>query len=375
MRDLTNAQIIWQAMLANHIDKVCYLPCNKLNALMRALPDHMEVWNITKESVGLGLCFGRSLAGRRSAMCIQSTGVGNLITELYTLQKLYQEALPVFVSWRGYHQEPIEAQIILGRKIEDILCAIDVEYRICRNREDIVNLADDLAQVFADGKVKFYLMSPELWETNSPDFHTFGEPRIEPVTVEMAAYHGSPTKTRMEAIAEILYAIDDRDLVVSQIGFPSKEVYNTRDRAENFYMLGALGSATEVGIALALEKPDRHVYVIDGDGSFFFNPNQLLDIAAFHPINLSVICLDNGSWGSTGNQPTLSSQGMNLSAMINAMGIDSAGMTDQSEGFISMIRNRDRFIHYMIKAGNDKKGGEIPLKAVTIKERFMAAIA
>ena len=123
-----------------------------------------------------------------------------------------------------------------------------------------------------------------------------------------------------------------------------------------------------------MELSDRHVYVIDGDGSFFFNPNQLVDIATHNPKNLSVICLDNGSWGSTGNQPTLSSQGMNLSAMINAMGVESSGMTDQSETFISMLQNRERFIHYMIKAGNDTVGGEIPLKAVEIKERFMAAL-
>ena len=375
MLDTTNAQTVWRAMTANGIDKVCYLPCNKLNALMGVAPSDVEVWNITKESVGLGLCFGRSLAGRRSAMCIQSTGLGNLITELYTMQKLYQEALPVFVSWRGYYQEPIEAQIILGDKIEDILGAIDVEYRVCRERDDVADLKEDLAQVFAQNKVKVYLMSPELWETNSPDYHVFGEPRINGISVEVAEYSGTPALTRIEAIAEIMEAIGERDIVISQIGFPSKEVYNTRDRAENFYMLGALGSATEVGIGLALELPDRQVYVIDGDGSFFFNPNQLIDIATYRPDNLSVICLDNGSWGSTGNQPTLSSRGMNLTAMVRAMGLSSTGMTDRSDAFTAMIRDQVGFIHYMIRAGNDKKGGEIPLKALEIKQRFMGALA
>lgn len=374
MNSTTNSQIIWRAIEANAIDKVCYLPCNKLNALMRAVPDQINVWNITKESIGLGLCFGRSLAHRRSAMCIQSTGVGNLITELYTMQKLYQEALPIFVSWRGYYQEPIEAQIILGGKLEDLLNAIDVEYRICKSRKDIEDLSEDLSRVFANNQVKVYLMSPELWETNSPDYHAFGQPSIERIAIDAPAYEGSPSKTRIEAISEIMQAIGKRDIVVSQIGFPSKELYNIQDRDENFYMLGALGSATEVGIALALEIPDRHVYVIDGDGSFFFNPNQLVDIATYNPANLSVVCLDNGSWGSTGNQPTLSSQGMNLTAMINAMGIESSGMTDQSAVFMSMLQNRERFIHYMIKAGNDKQGGEIPLKAVDIKKRFMEAI-
>jgi len=374
MNATSNSQIIWQAMLDNNVDKVCYLPCNKLNALMEVVPEQIKIWDITKESIGRAVSFGRSLAGCRSTMCIQSTGLGNLITELYTMQKLYETALPIFVSWRGYYQEPIEAQIILGGKLEGLLNALEVEYRICKSREDVADLSEDLEQVFADNKVKVYMMSPELWETNVVDFHSFGQPQIEKVAIDAPDYSGSPSKTRIEAIEEIVRGVDDRDLIVAQIGFPAKELYNTHDRDENFYMLGALGSATEVGIALAVEVPDRHVYVIDGDGSFFFNPNQLIDVAKHKHENLSVICLDNGSWGSTGNQPTLSSQGMNLTAMINAMGIESSGMTDQSEAFISMLQNRERFIHYMIKAGNDKAGGEIPLKAVEIKERFMAAL-
>jgi sulfopyruvate decarboxylase beta subunit len=371
---MNNAQSVWNAITSNNVDKVCYLPCNKLNALMQVVPDSVSVWNITKESVGLGLCFGRSLAGKKSAMLIQNTGLGNLITELYTMQKLYQEALPIFVSWRGYHNEPIEAQIILGGKIEDILNAIDVEYSILKSRVDIVDLEQDLNQVYSEGKVKVYLMSPELWETNNPDYHVFGEPSIKPIEVTAQGYQGNPSLIRIQAIAEIMEVVSEQDIVISQIGFPSKELYNTRDRATNFYMLGALGSATEVGIGLALEKPDRHVYVIDGDGSFFFNPNQLIDIASYHPDNLSIICLDNGSWGSTGNQPTLSAQGMNLSAMIGAMGVDSRGMTDESGIFKKMLTDRLKFIHYMIKAGNDKVGGEIPLKALEIKNRFMDEI-
>ena len=168
-------------------------------------------------------------------------------------------------------------------------------------------------------------------------------------------------------------SIAEDDILLSQIGFPSKEVYNTRDRELNFYMLGALGSASEVGIGLAKEIKNRHVYVVDGDGSFFFNPNQLVDIATFDPQNLTIICLDNGSWGSTGNQPTLSSSGMNLSAMIKSMGVSSTVKTDDPDQFSDALKNKNRFVHYMIQAGNDKVGGEIPLKAIEIKRRFMLA--
>ncbi len=372
--DMNNATRIWHALAANRVDKVAYLPCNKLNAMMRQQPDDIEVWNITKESVGLGLCFGRSLAGKRSAMMIQNTGLGNLITELYTLQKLYQEALPLFVSWRGYYQEPIEAQTIFGSKVEHLLKAIDVEYAIIKCSADLDDIEADIGQCFAQNKVKVYLLSPELWEINSADFHVFGAPRIAPVAVETSGYSGKPPLTRIQAIQVIMDSIDERDMVISQIGFPSKELYNTHDRALNFYMLGALGSATEVGIALATETRDRHLYVIDGDGSLFFTPNQLTDVAVFNPQNLTVICLDNGSWGSTGNQPTHSSKGINLSAMARCTGISDTKMTDHADAFSDALRNKHRFVHQMIRAGNDKGGADIPLKALEIKQRFMQAV-
>ena len=371
---MNNSQTIWHALETNKVDKVAYMPCNKLNAVMRQIPDTIKVWDVTKESVGLGLCFGRSLAGKRTAMFIQNTGLGNLITELYTMQKLYQEALPIFVSWRGYYQEPIEAQIIFGGKVEDLLTAIDVEYKILKSRDDLSDIESDVANCFAQNKVKVYLMSPELWEENNPDYHVFGQPRLAAVNVAAEAYEGNPTLIRQEAIDVMMNTVSDDAIVVSQIGFPSKEVYNSKDRDHNFYMLGALGSATEVGIGLALEIPDKHVYVLDGDGSFFFNPNQLFDLATFAPKNLSVVCLDNGSWGSTGNQPTLSSQGMNLSGIVKSLGITRTGITDHEDDFASLLRDGQQFIHYLIKAGNNKSGIEIPLSAVEIKQRFTAAV-
>lgn len=372
---MNNSQRIWSALENNNIDAVAYLPCNKLNALMLHKPDNIDIWDITKESAGLGLCFGRSLAGKRSAMMIQNTGLGNLVTELYTLQKLYQAGLPIFVSWRGHYQEPIEAQIIFGDKVESLLQAIDVEYHIIANADDLSDINEKVAACFNENKITVFLLSPEVWEQNNPDYHAFGQPIIKPVSMEVSGYKGKPSVTRIGAIKTIMGAVDEQDVVISQIGFPSKEVYNTKDRETNFYMLGALGAATHVGIGLAKSIENKHVYVIDGDGSFFFNPNQLIDLAWFNPANLSIICLDNGSWGSTGNQPTLSSQGYNLSAVVQSLGVTSQCMTDQPDELTAAMKNKTKFIHYMINPGNDKVGGEIPLKALKIKQRFTKALA
>ena len=46
-------------------------------------------------------------------------------------------------------------------------------------------------------------------------------------------------------------------------------------------------------------------------------------------------------------------------------------MTDEVGRLEAGLREKIRFLHFMIRAGNDKVGGEIPLKALEIKDRFM----
>ena len=50
---------------------------------------------------------------------------------------------------------------------------------------------------------------------------------------------------RREAITEIMKNIDD-ELVICNIGFPSRELYDIEDRKENFYMIGSMGLASSM---------------------------------------------------------------------------------------------------------------------------------
>ena len=87
---------------------------------------------------------------------------------------------------------------------------------------------------------------------------------------------------RFEAIYEIMEYIDD-ELVVCNIGFPSRELYEINDRDENFYMIGSMGLASSIGFGLALARPDKDIVVIDGDGSLLMNMGSLVTIFANNP--------------------------------------------------------------------------------------------
>lgn len=129
---------------------------------------------------------------------------------------------------------------------------------------------------------------------------------------------------RIEAIALAAEAAKEQGaLLISNIGFPSRELYAMRDRDENFYMLGSMGLASSIGLGLALAQQKR-VLVLDGDGSVLMNLGTLATIAHHAPENYLLIILDNCCYGSTGSQPTCTHSGSDLAKMAMAAGVEEA---------------------------------------------------
>lgn len=176
---------------------------------------------------------------------------------------------------------------------------------------------------------------------------------------------------RFEAIYEIMEYIDD-ELIICNIGFPSRELYEINDRAKNFYMIGSMGLASSIGFGLALTKPYKDIVVIDGDGSLLMNMGSLVTIFANNPPNLTWIVIDNGAYGSTGNQDTYA-QKVDLVDIAKSVGFkNSYDFNDIN--LKDIIRNEDvSFIVYKTEAGNSD-APIIDIDPITIKERFMKSI-
>jgi len=110
----------------------------------------------------------------------------------------------------------------------------------------------------------------------------------------------------LEAMKPILEALPDEAIVVSANGYISRALFALADRPGNFYMLGSMGLASSIGLGLAISRPSRTVLVLDGDGNLLMNLGTLTVAAALAPANYVHVCLDNGAYASTGNQPALS---------------------------------------------------------------------
>ncbi len=176
---------------------------------------------------------------------------------------------------------------------------------------------------------------------------------------------------RYEAIQEIMEQIDE-ELIICNIGFPSRELYEIDDRSKNFYMIGSMGLASSIGLGLALARPSKDVVVIDGDGSLLMNMGSLVTVFANNPSNLTWIVIDNGAYGSTGNQDTYA-QKIDLVEIAKSVGFkNSHDFNDVN--LKDMIRSEDAsFIVYKTEAGNSK-APIIDIDPITIKERFMSSI-
>ena len=181
---------------------------------------------------------------------------------------------------------------------------------------------------------------------------------------------------RSEILREIAPILRDQ-LVVCNIGLPSQELHMIDDQPTNFYMLGTMGLSSSIGLGLALSR-NKTVISIDGDGSVLTNLGTLPTISNNVADNYILLIIDNGSYGSTGDQPTYAGMKTSLTAVAKACGCE------------NVVECQDVDTGKVLQAALDSKkmtiivskcdSGNIKLPVITkdpvvIRDRFMTAVA
>jgi sulfopyruvate decarboxylase subunit beta len=105
----------------------------------------------------------------------------------------------------------------------------------------------------------------------------------------------------------------------------------------NYVAVGAMGQASSHGLGLAIGRPDRRVWVLDGDGSLLMNLGTLVTIAAQAPRNLVHFVGENGVYEVNGNHPIPGHGRMDLAAMARAAGYRHSFTFDQIATFAAGI--------------------------------------
>lgn len=136
---------------------------------------------------------------------------------------------------------------------------------------------------------------------------------------------------RREFVAQLLAQTPDA-LIVSGLGSATYDVFAAGDRPRNYYLWGAMGGASAIGLGLALARPEQSVAVITGDGEQLMGIGSLATIGAKKPGNLTIVVLDNGHFGETGMQRSHSGLGTDLVALAKGFAIADSFAVDRLDG-------------------------------------------
>ena len=303
-----NASVLLDACLEAGIDFFCGVPDSYLSGLCDELfrrwgaggSRHMVAHN---EGGAMALCAGHYLATGRPALCyMQNSGLGNAVNPLASLldEKVYGIPCLLIVGWRGEPGTKDEPQhVTQGAVTLEQLELLHIPFRI---------LSPDLAE--AD----FHRLFTEVLEDLKQGQVTALVARKGALTSpQKPDYRNRFTLLRETAAGIILDAAGPLDVFVSTTGKLSREVFEHRARAgqtheRDFLTVGSMGHASMIALRLALEKPKRRVWCLDGDGALMMHLGAAALIGQQSPPNLIHVVIDNGAHETVGGMPVCSGQ-------------------------------------------------------------------
>ena len=163
---MDSSEAIYDALKDIGIDFVVSVPCVNLSKILDMLDEDDEIIHlpVTREEEGIGICAGAYLGGRKPAILMQNSGLGNSINALKSLTELYELPLLMIMSHRGTEGESICGQVPMGESTPRILEGMDFKFFKPTNPEgayeDIVEAWDMSTE---EGKPVSVLLEISYW--------------------------------------------------------------------------------------------------------------------------------------------------------------------------------------------------------------------
>ena len=115
--------------------------------------------------------------------------------------------------------------------------------------------------------------------------------------------------TRWDALV-VIDEVFPTDPIVVNVGAAIREMVAAVGKKPNhLHILDSMGLPPAIGLGLAVGLADSRfekVVTIEGDGGLLMGFSSLSTIGMLKPEKMVLVILDNGTYGSTGNQPTAS---------------------------------------------------------------------
>lgn len=304
-----NTQAFYDALVAHGLDFFCGVPdsllANLCSCVFENTPAERNVIT-ANEGNAVGLACGYHVAtGRKGVVYMQNSGEGNAVNPLLSIADpdVYGIPMLLVIGWRGepgVHDEP--QHVKQGRVTCGLLGAMDVPYQVL-DPEHWQEQVDWACGTMDEGS------RPVALVVRKGTFSAY------PFCAEVAA----DPLSREEALEVALDHIGAEDLVVSTTGKESREVFEIRERRGqghdmDFLTVGGMGHTLSIAAGMAIGRPDRTVWCLDGDGSMLMHLGSLPVMAKRWPKNLRYVVNVNGAHESVGGQP-------NVAADIDVIGL------------------------------------------------------
>ncbi|SEL41054.1 sulfopyruvate decarboxylase subunit alpha [Methanobrevibacter gottschalkii] len=127
---MDSSEAIFDGLKDAGINFIVSVPCVNLSKLLNMIDKDPNIIHIpvTREEEGIGICAGAYLGGKKAAILMQNSGLGNSINALKSLTELYEFPLLMVMSHRGIEGENICGQVPMGESTPLILEAMNYKF-------------------------------------------------------------------------------------------------------------------------------------------------------------------------------------------------------------------------------------------------------
>lgn len=327
------------------------------------------------EGAAIGIATGYHLAsGKIPMVYMQNSGFGNTVNPLTSLTDPEVYAIPMLlmIGWRGMPGTKDEPQHVKqGRTMEAQLQALEIPYIVLSGEwEEAQNQVEEAIETIQKTSGPFaVLVPPGIFE----EYKLESEQRSHKYTLG-----------REEVLRLITEYLGSSDIVVSTTGKTSRELFELRaekkqGHQQDFLTVGSMGHASQIALGIAIEKPDKKVFCIDGDGALIMHMGSLAVIGELSPKNFKQILINNGAHESVGGQPTAGFV-TNFGKITEACGYKDAYQVSTIEELEQVLpefikKEGPVLLEIMTKTGSRKDLGRPTIAPKKNKEDFMSFIS
>ena len=355
------------------------VPCSFLTPIINRVisGDDYRYVAAASEGEAVAIAAGAWLAGKQTVFMCQNSGLGNAVNPLTSLNYPFRIPTLAIITWRGGPGLKDEPQHeLMGRITPNLLDVIEVPHNPFPKRKDEVGglLAHAVAQMDDSQLPYAFIMNKgDVMEDDLDAAPVQARPKGE---VEDRL--GGDMPTRFQTLERFLSAVPESAGVIATTGKSGRELFTLADRDQHLYQVGSMGCAAAMGLGVALNT-DRPIMVLDGDGAAMMKLGTLATVGAYGAENLTHIVLDNGTYDSTGGQPTTSGV-VDFAAAAVACGYAHGYRCDDLDGFEAALASSVRragphLIHMKILPGSMSDLGRPTVRPEDVARRFKAFLA